>query len=74
VEKRYRNLGIGTTLVGAAARFFSSKGIRHVTLRNAIGNDLANEFWGRLTFNPVLYTRTATLASLEKALQKVRMA
>jgi ribosomal protein S18 acetylase RimI-like enzyme len=68
VEKAHRNRGIGTALVEAATRFFSSKGIRHISLRNAVGNALANKFWKRLSFNPVLYTRTTTLTHLEKAL------
>jgi len=70
VERRYRNQGIGTALVGAAARFFSTKGIKHVTLRNAVGNDLANKFWDRLSFNAVLYTRTTTLGGLDRVLRK----
>jgi ribosomal protein S18 acetylase RimI-like enzyme len=70
VERRHRKQGIGTALVDAAACFFSTKGIRHVTLRNAVGNDLANKFWGRLSFNAVLYTRTTTLGGLDRALRK----
>jgi len=69
VQERYRNRGIGTSLVGAAMRFFSSEGIRNVSLRNAVGNESANRFWGRLGFNPVLYTRTATLEEIDKSLR-----
>ena len=72
VEKRFRNRGIGTALVDATARFFSSKGVRHVTLRNAVRNDLANKFWDHLTFNPVVYTRTTALGDLNRALRRVR--
>lgn len=72
VEKRYRNCGIGSALVDAAIRFFSKRGIRHITLRNAVGNELANRFWCSLTFNPVLYTRTTTLADLDRALRRAR--
>jgi GNAT superfamily N-acetyltransferase len=72
VERRHRNHGIGTALVDAAACFFSTKGIKHVTLRNAVANDLANKFWGRLSFNAVLYTRTTTLGGLDGALRKAR--
>jgi ribosomal protein S18 acetylase RimI-like enzyme len=74
VENRYRHCGIGTALVNAAASFFSSEGVRHATLRNAVGNDLANKFWDSLTFNPVLYTRTTTLGDLDRALRKARKA
>ena len=72
VERRYRNHGIGTALVDAAECFFSSNDIKHITLRNAVGNDLANKFWGRLPFNAALYTRTTTLGGLDRALRKAR--
>jgi ribosomal protein S18 acetylase RimI-like enzyme len=69
VEELHRKRGIGTALVDAATRFFSTKGIRHVTVRNAVRNTLANKFWDCFTFNPVLYTRTTTITNLEKTLR-----
>jgi GNAT superfamily N-acetyltransferase len=69
VERSHRKCGIGTALVDAATCFFSTKGIEHVTVRNAVRNTLANKFWDRFTFNPVLYTRTTTIKDLEKALR-----
>ena len=70
VEERHRNRGIGTALVQTASSFFSGKGVRHLTLRNAVGNETANRFWSNLAFNPVLYTRTTTLRDLNRALRK----
>jgi len=67
VEREHRGHGVGTSLVEAATRFFSGQHIRHVTLRNAVMNKVANEFWEGLSFKPVLYTRTTTLKRLTRA-------
>ncbi len=72
VEREHRGHGVGTFLVKAAARFLSSRGIGHVSLRNAVGNRLANEFWEGLSFKPVLYTRTTTLKRLTRAVRRRR--
>jgi len=69
VDTEHRRCGVGTLLVRAAERFFSSRGIKHVTLRNAVGNRLANEFWEGLSFEPVLYTRTTTIKKLATAIR-----
>lgn len=68
VDTKHRRHGVGTLLVEAARRFLSSRGTKHVTLRNAVGNRLANEFWEELSFKPVLYTRTTTLKKLATAI------
>jgi len=70
VERKHRRHGVGTSLVEAAARFFSGQRIRHVTLRNAVINRVANEFWEGLSFEPVLHTRTTTLKRLTRAVRK----
>jgi GNAT superfamily N-acetyltransferase len=70
VQTPYRSQKIGTSLVNAAASFFLSEDVRHLTLRNAIGNELANRFWSRFCFNPILYIRTATLADVCNVLRK----
>jgi len=70
VEREHRRHGVGTSLVEAAARFFSGQGIRHVTLRNAVMNRVANEFWEGFSFEPVLYTRTTTLKRLARAVRE----
>jgi len=69
VDAEHRRHGVGTLLVGAARRFFSSRGIKHVTLRSAVGNRLANEFWEGLSFKPVLHTRTTTIKKLATAIR-----
>jgi len=69
VEREDRRQGVGTALVEAAVRFLSSRRIKHVTLRNAIGNRSANAFWESLSFKPVLYTRTSALERLKRAVQ-----
>mgnify|MGYP001104370161 CR=1 FL=1 len=70
VEKTHRRRGIGSALTLAAAIFLSSRHIKHVALRNAIRNKLANRFWEGLTFKPVLYMRTTTVDGLTRALAK----
>ena len=73
VEREDRRQGVGTALVEAAVRFLSGRRIKHVTLRNAIRNRLANEFWESLSFKPVLYTRTSTLKRLRRAIQRTKL-
>lgn len=73
VERTHRRRGIGKALVEAAVEFFSTRNIKHVTVRNAIENKLPNQFWQDLSFKPVLYTRTTTLVRLADALGKKRV-
>lgn len=68
VEKTKRRQGVGRALVEAAAQFFSKRNIRQVTLRNIILNKPANRFWGRLSFRPILYTRTTSIGELTRTL------
>jgi len=70
VERRYRRHGIGRSLVEAATRFFLKRKVRHITVRNVVFNKLANGFWERLSFRPVICTRTTNLYELTRALQR----
>ena len=69
VKGSHRRRGVGTALVEAVVRFFERRRVKHLSLRNAIANRLANDFWEGLSFKPVLYTGSTTVSRLTGALR-----
>lgn len=68
VRNDWRRRGIGTQLVSALCRFFDSKNIQEITLRFALGNKEAENFWKTLGFQPLIVTVNTRLETLKEKL------
>lgn len=69
VEEAYRHQGIGKCLVEACIDHFDKKGVRHVTLRNVVYNQISDRFWRALSLNPILYVRSSTVNEIRGRLK-----
>ena len=52
-------------MVEALCRFFDSEGVEEVTLRYVVGNTVAEQFWTKLSFKPVLMTALTSIGELK---------
>ena len=57
VAAQFRNVGVGNAVWDGMRAWFLSNGIDEVELYTEIGNELANGFWDRRGFRPLLVRR-----------------
>ncbi|MBN2154884.1 MAG: GNAT family N-acetyltransferase [Candidatus Lokiarchaeota archaeon] len=55
VSNTHRRLKIGYKLVEKAKRWFKNKGIKHVKIMVASGNQISIAFWRKMGFEPIMY-------------------
>ncbi len=72
VREEHRNHGIGAALVDAVFSFFESNRVEGITLRYVTTNPLAESFWQRLGFEPIICTANTTTDELRQKLNQLR--
>ncbi|MFH0815218.1 MAG: GNAT family N-acetyltransferase [Methanobacteriota archaeon] len=70
VREEWRGRGIGRMLVSACTERFDELGIKHLTLRSVVGNNLSERFWDSLSFEPKIYGRSTTVKEVKARLKQ----
>ena len=69
VQEASRRQGVGKCLVEACIDHFDKRGVKHVTLRSVVYNDISDRFWRSLSLNPALYVRSSTVDNVRNRLK-----
>lgn len=66
VHPDHRRRGLGRRLVSELCRFFAAQGVDDISLRYAVGNSGAIQFWQSLGFEPRIVTAGVGLETLRQ--------